>query len=272
MFLSVALMSLPAAVMLLPAAAWSAPADWGISAPAIVRVLASDVTPGEASGLTLAAVDSSGTTTLAGDSSGLTPPTGDSSGLTPMMGDSTGLTPMMGDSTGMIPTMVDTLAPVVPAGSGGTDSSGSGPTRERRSEGPPSDDQGSEEPPSEAWTTIKSGLVPGWGQLVNKEPLKAGLFFGAWAFFAGQAIVAEQDRKDAQEAFDASGEASDMEAVNEAVDRRNSRLWWMGGVAIFSMLDAYVDVHFWKFEEQWSARLGPTPEGGAALALRLRLD
>lgn len=126
--------------------------------------------------------------------------------------------------------------------------------------------------PSVAWTTIKSGIVPGWGQLVNRKPLKAGLFFGAWAFFAGQAYAAEQDRKAAQQNFDQSGSAEDMNAVNAAVDERNSRLWWMGGVAIFSMLDAYVDVHFWKFEEQWSARLAPSPEGGALLAIRLRLD
>gem|GEM_PF-2027544 len=129
-----------------------------------------------------------------------------------------------------------------------------------------------EKRPSVAWTTSKSGLVPGWGQLTNKKPLKAGLFFGAWAFFAGQALAAEQDRKSAQQAFDQSGALADMNSVNAAVDHRNSRLWWMGGVALFSMLDAYVDVHFWDFEKQWSARVGPTAQGGAALALGVRFE
>jgi hypothetical protein len=127
-----------------------------------------------------------------------------------------------------------------------------------------------ERPPSVAWTTIRSGLVPGWGQLVNRKPVKAGLFFGAWTLFGIQAIAAEADRRDAQEAFDMSGAASDMEAVNDAVDRRNARFWWMGGVAVFSMLDAYVDVHFWGFEEQWQARLAPTAEGGGRLTLGVR--
>ncbi|HEX7877865.1 MAG TPA: hypothetical protein VF720_00565, partial [Candidatus Eisenbacteria bacterium] len=112
-----------------------------------------------------------------------------------------------------------------------------------------------DKPPGEAWTTIRSGLIPGWGQLVNRKPLKAGLFFGAWAFLGAQAIVAESDRREAQEAFDESGSEADMIAVNDAVDQRNSRLWWMGGVAVFAMLDAYVDVHFWGFEEQWQARV-----------------
>ena len=100
--------------------------------------------------------------------------------------------------------------------------------------------------------------------------MKAGLFFGAWAFLGAQAIDAEMDRRDAQEAFDQSGSATDMDAVNDAVDRRNSRLWWMGGVAIFAMLDAYVDAHFWGFEEQWSARIGPTATGGGELGVRWR--
>jgi hypothetical protein len=127
-----------------------------------------------------------------------------------------------------------------------------------------------EKAPNEAWTTIRSGIVPGWGQLVNRKPLKAGLFFGAWALFGVQALVAESDRRDAQEAFDLSGSVSDMDAVNDAVDRRNSRLWWMGGVAIFSMLDAYVDVHFWGFEEQWKARVQATGVGEGRVSVGMR--
>lgn len=195
-------------------------------------------------------IDSSGMAWVGGDTLSLAPMVGDS--LTSMVGDS--LTPMVGDSlTSMVG---DTLA-LAPMVDERPDFGPSGPDDTR---------------PSVAWTTIKSGLVPGWGQLTNKKPLKAGLFFGAYVFFAAQAIVAEQDRKDAQSAFDESGLPADMEAVNAAVDQRNSRLWWMGGVALFSMLDAYVDVHFWKFEDQWSARVGPTPGGGAALALRVRFD
>ncbi len=187
-------------------------------------------------------IDSSGMAWVGGDTLSLAPMVGDS--LTPMVGDS--LTSIVGDTLTLAP-MVDERPEFGP----------SGPVDTR---------------PSVAWTTIKSGLVPGWGQLTNKKPLKAGLFFGSYVFFAAQAIVAEQDRKDAQSTFDESGLPADMEAVNAAVDRRNSRLWWMGGVALFSMLDAYVDVHFWKFEDQWSARVGPTLDGGAALALRVQFD
>jgi hypothetical protein len=124
--------------------------------------------------------------------------------------------------------------------------------------------------PSVAWTTIRSGLVPGWGQMVNRKPLKAAILFGVWGTFAVQAYMAEQDRKDAAAALGSGDDPDLVAAVNDAVDRRNSRFWLMGATSLYAMIDAYVDVHFWNYEDEWSARIAPGPDGMPALALRLR--
>lgn len=126
------------------------------------------------------------------------------------------------------------------------------------------------QPPSLALTTIKSGVVPGWGQWTNGKRVKALAVFGVWGTFATQAVLAEQDRKDAVVALGDSGDPALEAEVNNAVERRNSRLWLMGAVSVFAMLDAYVDAHFWNYEDEWSARVAPGPDGLPALAIRWR--
>jgi hypothetical protein len=127
-----------------------------------------------------------------------------------------------------------------------------------------------QEPPNLALTTIKSGLVPGWGQWTNGKRLKAIAVFGVWGTFATQAVLAEQDRKDAVRVLGDSGDPNLEAEVNDAVERRNSRLWLMGAVSVFAMLDAYVDAHFWNYDEEWSARVAPGPDGLPVLAVRWR--
>jgi hypothetical protein len=127
-----------------------------------------------------------------------------------------------------------------------------------------------QEPPSLALTTIKSGLVPGWGQWTNGKRVKALVVFGVWGTFATQAVLAEQDRKDAARALGDSGDPALEALVNDAVERRNSRMWLMGAVSVFAMLDAYVDAHFWNYDDEWSARVAPGPDGLPALAIRWR--
>jgi hypothetical protein len=128
---------------------------------------------------------------------------------------------------------------------------------------------GERKPPNVWWTTIRSGIVPGWGQMVNHKPLKAALLFGTWSALGVAAWGAEQDRRDAEAALGDSDDPALVAEVNDAVDRRNQFYWFMGLTALYSMIDAYVDVHFWSYEEEWSAVVAPGP-GGPVLALSAR--
>jgi hypothetical protein len=123
--------------------------------------------------------------------------------------------------------------------------------------------------PNVAWTTIRSGILPGWGQLANGKPLKAVLLGGIYTGLAAGAVMAESDRRDIQKELDAMPEDDPalVEDLNDAVDRRNFRMWMMGATMLYAMIDAYVDVHFAGFEETWSAGFRPD---APALAVTVR--
>lgn len=110
--------------------------------------------------------------------------------------------------------------------------------------------------PSVWWTTVRSGILPGWGQLANGKPVKAVLLGGIYTGLAVSAVMAEQDRKDFKKAY-AAGDSTVVDRLNSAVDRRNARMWMMGATVLFSMLDAYVDAHFVGYDETWSAAIRP---------------
>lgn len=117
------------------------------------------------------------------------------------------------------------------------------------------------------WVTVRSGILPGWGQLVNGKPLKAALLGGIYGYFAVGALAAEADRRDAAKALGGGTDAALTAAVNAAVERRNSKMWMMGATMLYAMLDAYVDAHFYKYDDEWRVGLVPRPGDGAALAL-----
>lgn len=108
--------------------------------------------------------------------------------------------------------------------------------------------------------TVRSGLVPGWGQLVNGKPVKAALLLVVDAWWLGNALREEGERSRLEK-------LGDVDGVNRAVDRRNAKLWMMGATAVYAMLDAYVDSFFTDYDEGWTGRIGLDPEGRAVAAL-----
>lgn len=115
-----------------------------------------------------------------------------------------------------------------------------------------------------AWSvTLRSGLIPGWGQLVNRKPLKAVIFLAVDAWWLGNAIHYEAERSRLER-------TGDLDGINRAVERRNSKLWLMGATAVYAMLDAYVDSFFTDYDEGWTGRIGLDPAGRAEAALAYR--
>jgi len=113
---------------------------------------------------------------------------------------------------------------------------------------------------------LRSLIVPGWGQLYNGKELKAAVIFAAETTLIGTAIY--WDRQ-AEMAAEANHETARL--VYE--DNRNLAYWLLAATVVYSMLDAYVDAHFYDFDEGESlANISLIPEPNSpAVALRLRI-
>lgn len=84
---------------------------------------------------------------------------------------------------------------------------------------------------------VRSLVFPGWGQWYNGKKLKSAIIFSAEVgVFTG---ILVQNRR-------LSG-SSDPAQRAFYRDDRNKLIWWLGGVIIYSMLDAYVDAYLLNF-------------------------
>ena len=114
---------------------------------------------------------------------------------------------------------------------------------------------------------LRSLIVPGWGQLHNRAWFKAILIAGGEGIFISDLIEDEKKLKDLDREIAALRPTGDYAAQNAAIERYNARLnhlvgreWLLGGLLVYSLMDAYVDAHFVNFQFEFqhdSAR----PEG-----------
>jgi len=101
---------------------------------------------------------------------------------------------------------------------------------------------------------IRSGLVPGWGQLYNEQYLKSGLVFLLEGLLIGGAVVEHRrSEDDRREWKDPTKSDQEREAAwsrySRRIDKRNTYLWYLAGVKFLSIVDAYVDAHLYRFDE-----------------------
>ena len=94
---------------------------------------------------------------------------------------------------------------------------------------------------------LRSIVFPGWGQWYNGKHFKAILVFGAEA-----GIIANTIRQNQR----VQASKSELEREFYLENRRLSN-WWLAGVILLSMIDAYVDAHLYDFDE--SPNLGARP-------------
>ena len=94
---------------------------------------------------------------------------------------------------------------------------------------------------------LRSLVVPGWGQATNGEWVKAGVVAAAEGYFI-YTLIRDSDRLRGLE-------PGTPEYVN-LENQRNANAWWLGGVVLLSMVDAYVGAHLRGIE----VRIGPEPE------------
>jgi hypothetical protein len=129
------------------------------------------------------------------------------------------------------------------------------------------------------WVMLRSLALPGWGQMHNGSWIKAAVLGGGEAWLI--AGLVNDNRRMVQLTAEAEGARArgDNDGYNAAVDAYNRRLegfvsgqWWLGGLLVYALMDAYVDAHFrdFKVEFEYDRALkgGKPPVGQTRLSLR----
>jgi hypothetical protein len=86
---------------------------------------------------------------------------------------------------------------------------------------------------------IRAIIFPGWGQLYNKKYFKAVLVFGAEVGLIANSIYLNQKLV-----------ASHTDVEREFyINNRNLSNWWLIGVILYSVVDAFVDAQLSNFDD-----------------------
>ncbi|MBX7151178.1 hypothetical protein K1X84_06020 [bacterium] len=140
------------------------------------------------------------------------------------------------------------------------------------------------------WGAVgRSLVIPGWGQLYNEQPLKAGLF--AVTDVSMLLIYHQKDKKvtriekkrkdiDRQLKNDPFLTVDQRARLNssfnsltgdldDALNARNLYGWFFAISHLLSLVDAYVDAHLFKFDDKMELTYVPVSKG-YILTMRLR--
>lgn len=104
------------------------------------------------------------------------------------------------------------------------------------------------------WSSARSLVVPGWGQLRNGSEFRGGVVFGLQTYFLLRYRVAERRGRFYDEERSAENPRWDSAYLDERVadskDTRGDMVWWSVITLLYSVIDAYVDAHMVGFDEQ----------------------
>lgn len=106
--------------------------------------------------------------------------------------------------------------------------------------------------------------LPGWGQWYNHKTFKALLVTGGELGLVADMMVQNQWAQKARDPYERAF----------YVNNRNLAAWWLAGVILYSMADAYVDAHLFDFDESTELSLRPpvSPSGSPGLCLALTVQ
>lgn len=123
---------------------------------------------------------------------------------------------------------------------------------------------------------LLSAVVPGGGQVYNGSYWKVPIIIGAQAFFISQWISNNKSYKYYLSEYDSSlialpgvGNSALQQERDSYHDQRDSYAWYIAGVYLLSMLDAYIDAELSGFDV--SPSLGVAPKGSTNLAVSFRI-
>ena len=85
---------------------------------------------------------------------------------------------------------------------------------------------------------LRSLVIPGWGQWYNQQKFKAFLALAAEGTAVGSGIYWNQQVVSGPDYY-----------RDDYINWRNEAVWWLVGIVLVSMADAYVDAHLFDFDE-----------------------
>jgi hypothetical protein len=127
----------------------------------------------------------------------------------------------------------------------------------------------------------RSAVLPGWGQVYNRQPLKAVVVVAGEGFLAYKIfheLRLQNDAIDRIAATDPETEAAEYDAaLADELNHRNRKIdwiWWTAAGHLLQMADAYVDAHFINFDAEFGPdddRIGTGARAAPRLSLALRV-
>ncbi len=117
---------------------------------------------------------------------------------------------------------------------------------------------------------FKSLLVPGWGQVGNRQYLKAVIAAGLDTWFIASAIHYGRQAADFRRRFEEATDVTNRNALHDLYeDRKDERqkfTWFAIIITFVSMFDAYVDAHLSGFPRRPASHeigleIGPLSDG-----------
>jgi hypothetical protein len=125
---------------------------------------------------------------------------------------------------------------------------------------------------------FKSMVIPGLGQLGNRDYFKAVLFAGLEGWFVSKAIHYGRQASDASDYYEAQTDVTlRYLAYNDFDKKRKSRnkfIWFAAITTFVSMFDAYVDAHLSGSptedrNQKYTFDVYPDEEGGVTASLSM---
>jgi len=101
---------------------------------------------------------------------------------------------------------------------------------------------------------FKSMLVPGLGQIGNRQYVKAGVIIGLEAWLISSAVKNGNDASDFRKQFNAATDLDERNSLYDqyldSKDERNKFTWFAAIVTFVSMFDAFSDAHLSGFPKE----------------------
>ena len=114
----------------------------------------------------------------------------------------------------------------------------------------------------------RSALVPGWGQMYNRQPLKAVVAVAGEGFLTYKIFQELHRQNDAIDRANHSiiDSPEQKAADDDALTHKNKKIdwiWWTAAAHLLQMADAYVDAHFLNFDAEFGPDDKKTDSGTA---------
>lgn len=117
----------------------------------------------------------------------------------------------------------------------------------------------SDKPVKSPWgAVLRSAVLPGWGQMYNHKPIKAGLALTLNGFLLSRIIHFDNRWQETRN--------------QDFRDSRNLFTWYLGLTYLLTLVDAYVDAQLFGFDQAVALQILPAPAEGPPALIALRLQ